>query len=306
MESFRPREVKFQQVFSFAFKFVQRQAGLGGSRSTGLSYRRVQLVMPLPDRQGASVRTRSTSDSDVLNSLSSQMENLFTEIRNFRDESKEMGKSIDSTHEKIDEIKVLINAQREDIDKCINTIEDLRGENTQLKRELAEVKLELSDVQQYSRRNTVDIQGVPEVKSEIVFEVVKKVAAALRFDLRQEMVDAVHRLPGGSDKSRPRGIILKFVRRGDCDELLRLAKVKRGFSASELGVNSDSKIFVNPSLSKSYRELLYYAKCAAREGRVRFAWYSNGKVLVRRKDGEPAIHITSRLQLQDLRRGEQR
>lgn len=148
----------------------------------------------------------------------------------------------------------------------------LRGENTQLKRELTEVKLELSDVQQYSRRKiTVDIQGVPEVKSETVFEVVK------------------------------------FVRRGDCDELLRLAKVKRGYSASELGAgSSDSKIFVNPSLSKSYRELLYYAKCAAREGRVRFAWYSNGKVLVRRKDGEPAIHITSRLQLQDLRRGEQR
>uniref|UniRef100_A0A1B6GX40 FP protein C-terminal domain-containing protein n=1 Tax=Cuerna arida TaxID=1464854 RepID=A0A1B6GX40_9HEMI len=103
--------------------------------------------------------------------------------------------------------------------------------------------------------------------------------------------------------SRPRGIILKFVRHGDCDELLRLAKVKRGFSASELDFSSENKVFVNPSLLKAFRELLYHAKCAAREGRVRFAWYSNGKVLVRKRDGQPAIHITSRQQLQDLQHG---
>lgn len=254
--------------------------------------------MPPPEKP-ASVKTRSMSDSDVLTSLCSQMESLVKEMREFRQESKDMGKSIDSTHEKIDEIKVLITAQREDIDKCLNAIDDLKVKNVNLQRELENVKQELCDVQQYSRRNTVDIQGVPENKPEDVFGVVRKVASVLRFDLKPEMVDAVHRLAGG-DTSRPRGIILKFVRRGDCDELLRLAKVKRGFSASELGVTSENKIYVNPSLSKGYRELLYFAKCAARDGRVKFAWYSNGKVLVRKRDGQPAIHITSKQQLQDL------
>lgn len=285
---------------------MQRQAGLSSSRSTGLPYRLEQRIMPPPENPtGLKTRSTSKNDSEMLSSLSSQMETLFIEIRGFREESKDMGKSIESTHEKIDEVKELINAQREDIDKCLNVIDNIREENVYLRRELDKVKQELSDVQQYSRRNTVDIQGVPETKSENVFEVVRKVANVLRFELKSEMVDAVHRLAGGNNMSRPRGIILKFVRRGDCDELLRLAKVKRAFSASELGVNSENKIFVNPSLSKTYRELLYYAKCAAREGQVRFAWYSNGKVLVRKTDGQPAIHITSRKQLQDLQGGEQ-
>lgn len=96
---------------------------------------------------------------------------------------------------------------------------------------------------------------------------------------------------------------MKFVRRGDCDELLRLAKVKKGFSASELNFNSESKIYVNPSLSKMNRELLYLAKTAAREGVVKYVWFSNGKVLVRKKEGQPAIHISTRYQLQNLRRG---
>lgn len=255
--------------------------------------------MPPPEKP-STVKTRAMSDSDMLNSIHSQMENFVKEMRELREESKSMKKSIDSTHEKIDEVRVLINAQREDINKCLNGVQLLSEENANLRRELEKVKQELCDVQQYSRRNTVDIQGVPEAKSENVMEVVKRVASALRFDLKPEMVDAVHRLAGGGDSSRPRGIILKFVRRGDCDELLRLAKVKRGFSASELGVTSEEKIYVNPSLSKAYRELLYFAKCAAREGRVRFAWYSNGKVLVRKRDGQPAIHITSRQQLRDI------
>ncbi|XP_046662975.1 uncharacterized protein LOC124355864 [Homalodisca vitripennis] len=269
--------------------------------------------MPPPEKP-STVKTRSMSDSDILNSLSSQLENLVKEMREFREESKKemrefreeskaMGKSIESTHDKIDEVKVLINAQREDIDKCLDVIDVLKVENSQLQRELEQVKKELCDVQQYSRRNTVDIQGVPENKSENVFEVVKAVAKVLRFDLKPEIIDALHRPAGGSGASRPRGIILKFVCRGDCDELLRLAKVKRGFPASELDFSSENKVFVNPSLSKAFRELLYHAKCTAREGRVRFAWYSNGKVLVHKRDGQPAIHITSKHQLQDLQRG---
>ncbi|KAG8254194.1 hypothetical protein J6590_015081 [Homalodisca vitripennis] len=194
-------------------------------------------------------------------------------MREFREESKAMGKSIDSTHDKIDEEKVLINAQREDIYKCLDVIDVLKEENSQLQRELEQVKKELCDVQQYSGRNTVDIQRVPENKSENLFEVVKAVAKVLQFDLKPEMIDAVHRLA-----SRQRGIILKCSARG----LIRTRLLIR-------------KVFVNPSLSNAFRELLYHAKCTAREGRVRFAWYSNGKVLVRKRD-----HITSKHQLQDL------
>lgn len=289
-------------VFSCACS-VYWLAERSSSRSTGLSYR-VLCVMPPPDKS-SSVKTRSGSrdDSDTLSTLSEQLGNIFKEMREFRDESRAMGQSIESTHEKIDEIKIMFNAHRADIDKCLNGVEDLREENAYLQKELEFVKHELCDLQQYSRRNTVDVQGVPEAKSENIFEVVRRVASVLRFDLKPEMVDAVHRLAGSSDGSRPRGIIVKFVRRGDCDELLRLAKVKKGFSASELNVNSDSKIYVNPSLSKMNRELLYLAKTAAREGVVKYVWFSNGKVLVRKKEGQPAIHISTRYQLQNLRRG---
>ncbi|KAG8319041.1 hypothetical protein J6590_099935 [Homalodisca vitripennis] len=50
-------------------------------------------------------------------------------MHEFREESKAMGKSIDSTHDNIDEVKVLVNAQRDDIDKCLDVIDNLKVEN---------------------------------------------------------------------------------------------------------------------------------------------------------------------------------
>ncbi|KAG8242808.1 hypothetical protein J6590_057906 [Homalodisca vitripennis] len=148
------------QTFRIALSsfLQQRRAELGSSRSIGLSYRRAKGIMPPPEKP-STVKTRSMSDSDILSSLSSQLESLGKEMREFREESKSMGKSIDSTHDKIDEVKVLINAQQEDIEKCLDVIDNLKVENSQLQCELEQVKKELCDVQQSSRRNTVDIQG---------------------------------------------------------------------------------------------------------------------------------------------------
>lgn len=236
----------------------------------------------------------------MMSMINDKMEMLFKEMRDFREETKDLGVSIESTHSKIDEMKELFQAQRADIDRCLDNIDTLKSENITLKKEICTVRAELSDLQQYTRNNSVDIQGVPEIKSENIFEVVQRVSRAVRFELKEDMVDVVHRLAGGRGDSRPRGIILKFVRRTDRDELLRLAKVKRGFSASELGVTSDNKVFINPSLSRNNRQLLFLARSAAREGVVKYAWFNNGKVWIRKSEGHPAIAVTSRDQLQGL------
>lgn len=256
--------------------------------------------MAPPDKTTMKTRNNSKDEGDPLSLLGEKLEVLFKEMHDFRSEFKDMGVSINSTHEKVDELKTMFCQHRVDIDACLQDIDTLKSENTSLKNELNKLREEVCSQQQYSRRNTVDIQGVPETKQENIVEVVKRVAKVLRFELKTEMIDAVHRLPGDRRDSKPRGIILKFVRRLDCDDLLKLAKVKRGFFASELGLQSESKVYVNPSLCKMYRELLYLAKNAVRDGFIKFAWHSNGRILVRRREGQPAIHITTRDQLRRL------
>lgn len=244
-------------------------------------------------------RSNSINELESFNSLSEKMDKLLSEMHDFRLESKCMSQSIDSTHEKIDELKCIVQSQKKDIDTCFSRIDYLELENNTLRKEIKNLNQELLQVQQYSRSNSVDIQGVPELKSENIVDVVCRVARAVRFDLNEQMIDAVHRLTGRSDTSKPSGIILKFVRRRDAEEFIRLAKVKRGFSASELGFVSDNKVFINQSLSKRNRLMFVSAKSAARQGHFKYVWFQRGKVLVR-KEGGPAIHIDSMEKLRSM------
>lgn len=248
-------------------------------------------MAPPEKQQQKTVKTRSDStkeDEVVLDKL----EKLFQEISDFRQES----------NKRIDELKAICSEQRKDIDKCFDDIDGIKRENEVLRKTVSSLQQDINTIQQYSRKNTVDIQGIPESRSEVILQEVQKVAKALRFDLKSEMVDAVHRLSGGNS-SRSRGVILKFVRRIDCDEFLRLAKVKNGFPASSLGFESENRVYVNPSLSQQNRELLFLARKAARDGAVKYAWYQNGRVLIRKKEGQPAIVVSSKEQLRNINDG---
>lgn len=254
----------------------------------------------------SNVKTRSNSVTEMT-VISDKLDKLFSEMQYFREETKSLGVSINSTHEKIEELSIYVKGQlADDVNKCVGEVDKLKQENINLKKEVVDLKQELSAVQQYSRANCVDIQGVPESAGENILEIVRLVARAIRFTLGDEMVDAVHRLRGSDGSSRPRGIILKFVRRLDCDEFLRLARVKKVFSASELGVVSESKVFINQSMTQENRLIMAAARSAVRDGHFKFVWFRSGKVLVRSDTGQPAIHITSRDHLRTLTAPSQR
>lgn len=226
---------------------------------------------------------------------------LLKEMQDFRSESKEMAKSIDFTHEKIDELTKLVKQHDNQIKDCKHGIEQLKHDNLFLNRRVDDFNSEVVSWQQYSRANCVDIEGVPMVKEENIMDVVQAVARAVRFELKPEMIDAVDRLGRrGLTQSKPPGIIIRFVRRLDKDELMRLAKVKPGFVASDAGFVSENKIFIRHSMSPDTRALFLWAKDIGRNHGYKFVWFSNGRILMRKVEGSSVIHVTSRSQAAQL------
>lgn len=244
--------------------------------------------------------SNSVDETDMLTNISKQIAELFNEMQGMRAEQRSLATSLESTHEDINDCKLMLKEQKLDIKRCSDDVEALKMVNNTLKKQICELKHEVAALQQYSRANCIDIRGVPEQKFENITEVVLTVTRAIRFKLESWMIDAVHRLAGNTTDSRPRGIILKLVRRVDYNELLRLAKVKKGFSASELGYVSDSKIYINPSMSKENKALLAAAREKARTSGYRYVWFVNGKIMVRKAQGQPAILITSKEQLDQV------
>ncbi|KAG8300561.1 hypothetical protein J6590_073413 [Homalodisca vitripennis] len=111
------------------------------------------------------------------------------------------------------------------------------------------------------------------------------------------MVDACHRL-GRQTGDNPPGIIIKFVRRFDKEELLKKRRVKRTLSIRHIGRSDDRPIYVNESLSPARRRLYAMARRVQKEKDLKFLWVRNGKIFLRKEENSPIKVITCQDDLQ--------
>ena len=102
--------------------------------------------------------------------------------------------------------------------------------------------------EQYSRRECIEVVGLPDSTTDNeVCSVFKKIGVDVSFD----NIEACH--PLKSDNKNK--IIVKFSKRKDCQAVLENKKKLKNLSNEELGVETNSKVFVNESLCKYYKLL---------------------------------------------------
>lgn len=223
------------------------------------------------------------------------LEDIYRQLKELTMEQKDLGLSLEVCHGKLDDTQGVVKEQKEAISSLLQTIEILRTQNNSLKREVVELKDRVDDLEQYSRMNSIEIQGVPETVGEAAEEVVGRVieATGLRFD--PSMIDTCHRLPSntaGSTVAPPRGIIVKFVRRVDKEKVLQ-ARQRTGkvINTLDLGWTMNNPVYINECLSPNRKRLFAMVRARRKTANFQFAWTKRGKIFVKRRPGEPAIHI---------------
>lgn len=244
--------------------------------------------------------SRSRRKSMVLESKSEvSFDDIFNLVGGLKDDigrvEASLGSSLNACHEELRETKALVCKQREELVALTKVIEDLKVENCSLRRQVASLGSRLDDAEQYSRRNTVEIHGIPPEKGENVDTLVKTVGRALGYPIDDNMVDACHRLRGRDGSGKPPGIILKLVRRGDAEALLQKRRVKRNLTTHDLGLTSRpaQSVYVNESLAPGRRRLLHAASQIRKEKGYKFLWIRGGKILMRRNEGDRVKVIMS-------------
>lgn len=195
---------------------------------------------------------------------------------------------------KIKDCKVLIGKNSSSTTTCEEVIQNLQSENGALKTSVADLKKKAAEGEQYSRSNCLEINGVPETKSENIIVVVKQIANALNFKLEDAMIDAVHRLSKNPSKPRvPRGIILRFCRRIDMEEMRQRARVKKSINAADLGYQTEGRIYVNLSLGRETHQLWAQVRKFKVDHNYKYAWITSaGKIYLRRGESANAVHIS--------------
>lgn len=215
----------------------------------------------------------------------------------------------------MDSIK-FINAKYDEISKSLKAFDEekkiLMNENKLLKteflktaNELKTLKVSFNDLDQYSRRDCLEIRGIPtstalEVTSDIVMQVGEKIGVILQRD----DISVSHRIPSKSanqgKKSWPDAIIVKFVRRDTRETFYRARKELKNVTTEALGYSETNKIFINESLTQKNKDLFNDCLQFKKDHSYKFIWTYGGKIFLRKDVDSSPVHIKNVIDLQKL------
>lgn len=192
----------------------------------------------------------------------------------------------------------------DDIKKNNKVIADLRKEVKDKDGRIEQLEDDFHKLQQYSRVVNVEIRGVEKRANENVYELVKKVGVLNGVDLIESDISIAHRVPNG--KSRIETIIVQFQNRRARESLLNAARNNnRGLFLKDLlpNVNNpNAKVYVSENLSPFYKSLLWSAQQKAKQVNFKYVWFRNGKLLVKKGDGDSekqVIEIKSKKDIEE-------
>lgn len=199
-------------------------------------------------------------------------------------------------------IEVSVNMMSTQYDKILKQmrqhdteIKDLKKRMTNMENREKEVNVQqmtqdINALEWQTRKMNLEIQGIPVSERENLNNKINQVAEKLGVPvLTDSEIVAMHRLPARTDKIPD--IIVHFAKQSTRDQWLKKRK-----NLDRTGKDG----YILENLTMQNRALLWTAKEWAKQHDYRYSWHRNGKIFVRRKEGDAAILIKCEMDLERL------
>ena len=167
-----------------------------------------------------------------------------------------------------------------------------------LKQNVAEAQLD--DLEQYGRRENLEIHGMPLKRDENTNEIVKSVVSSLnvRFDDQQistshQLADSYKKIQGSQATEQPPPIIVRFANRYKRNEIYKKRKLlKLNCKTEPMSHNSSPNITIQENLTPLRKSIYKAAKQAKAALNYKFAWTSQGKIFLRQNTDTKVYKIS--------------
>ena len=185
--------------------------------------------------------------SDLRLDMERKFENTNKRLEELNDHLKT--NIVDQMNESVMSIKdTIIDALKEDNAQLRNKVE-------LLEKKLTEVEISRNNLEQYTRRNNIEIQGIPShIPDKKLEEKIIEVFGAMNTAITKNDVEDCHRL-GKSSKST----IVWFVNRKHCYSILSKKFETSKIDKSKLGFESNVKLYESENLTPYNQHLAW--KC---------------------------------------------
>ncbi len=185
-------------------------------------------------------------------------------------------------------IEALQNAFTGIVEKMSQEISSLKQIIDAKDQQIQSLNEQLDDVKQQEKRNTIRIDGMPEVQGEenVAETVSKFVSEKLDVPLMNWELESVFRV-GKKNQSRNRRIIVRLLSH---DKKKAIMKNKKKLHTRDRHV---SAVYVNDDLTEQRGLVFKTARQAVKDKRISSAWVFDGKVYVKVKETDDPVQVKS-------------
>lgn len=188
--------------------------------------------------------------------------------------------SVEHLSEQYDSVLVNLERNTKDIATLKNKVAGIESSTSPAVRQ---VQVQLNDIEQYSRRQNLEIHGLAHELNENLLQKLNDLASKLELpELLERDLEGLHRLPAPANKVPI--VVARFAS----------YSVKKKWMDARRSLNNKAKgkrFFDN--LTAENRRLLWQARTKATAMGYRFAWQREGHVFVRKAEGDKALRIQS-------------
>ena len=147
-----------------------------------------------------------------------------------------------------------------------------------LEQTVLELKEKQDDSEQYSRRTSIRIAGIPETEGEDVQNKVMDMLSTI--EVANPAINRVHRVgPRRALEAPPRPILCQFISYGDKAAAIRNRKHLRHRMAG---------VFISEDLTRKRAQLLFQARQLVKKKKLSQAWSADGRIAI--KDIHNRVH----------------
>lgn len=241
---------------------------------------------------------KKTDDEDItIADLYSKLIEIEEKLKKFdvvENQLKELKDSQDFLNSMYEEQKNEIENLKKSNKEIYNENRLLKSAIKQLENDISDTKMDVNNLEQYGRREMLEIFGVPREHDENTDEIVKKIADKIKvpIDINND-IEISHRT-----SLKPKApIIIKFNNRRKRNTFYLQGRKIKLKSSMFVKQEQDSAIFINESLTFYNKDIFKKTKEKLKD-KYKYIWLKNGITLIKRDDKSRVEKVLS---LDDLR-----
>lgn len=239
----------------------------------------------------------STSTQNILEVIRTELpmiiKNLLnTELKPIKDQITSLESSIQFMNTQYEDLRKQLSENSSEIKSLRDKV--LQHDLDSLELKINKICIDMARQQQWARLQNIELVGIPESKEEITEDIVVKIASHIGVSIVPTDIEFAHRVqprrPSASN-TKVRTIVVRFKQRSTKDIIVAAARRHKGLSSKMVGLNGDTKIYINEHLTKENKSLLKSCKIKAKEINYKYVWTKNCTIYVRKNEVSPSIPI---------------